>query len=98
MHSEPPFKRPREVGQYPANPWGFFDTVGNVQEWTETETDIVAWGNSDLIFRQFQMVGSSYKSQDGLYLNPYTERPKGGAIEPWFYGKDCGFRVALKQK
>ena len=32
-NSEVDFKQTRDVGQYAANPWGFYDMHGNVKEW-----------------------------------------------------------------
>ena len=40
------FKQTREVGQYAANPWGFFDMHGNVWELTHDPSGLVMRGGS----------------------------------------------------
>ena len=95
--AESGYARTRNVGQYPANPWGFFDIHGNVLEWTadrdssyssETQLDPVgSISGANLINR-----GGSWSGL-GIYL-----RSSGrGFNVPSHKSDNIGFRLAFKQ-
>jgi len=94
------FKQTRDVGQYAANPWGFFDMHGNVWEWTAdwyqaaypTGNPVVdpsgPASGSTRVFR-----GGSWNA-DGPYL-----RSAGRNYSPPSTRYDAvGFRVGFQQQ
>jgi formylglycine-generating enzyme required for sulfatase activity len=96
------FKQTRDVGQYAANPWGFYDMHGNVQEWTEDEyaayslgakTDPSNFGNPDAYVYRVMRGGSWIDNHSNLmsaFRNQYNARANNR-----FYTR--GFRIAFRQ-
>ena len=91
-------KQTVNIGQFSANPWGFFDMHGNVWEWVsdwkanyligaQTNPEGPASG-STRVFRG----GSWYDS--GAYLR--SARRGNGA--PGYRANNLGFRVGFKQQ
>ena len=58
------FKQTRDVGQYPANPWGFFDMPGNVSEWT-ADWYQAAYPTGNPVIDPTGPVSGSYRVQRG---------------------------------
>ena len=66
------FKQTRDVGQYAANPWGFFDMQGNVWEWVSD------WKANYLTGAQTNPEGpasGSHSGPPGWFLVPRRGRP-----------------------
>ena len=92
------FPETRDVGQYNANPWGFFDMHGNVWEWTadawvtyapEVQTDPFNAGAP----------GSSRVYRGGSWHAAGTQlRSADRSLVPSSRYTGIGFRVGLTQK
>ena len=92
------FKETRDVGQYSANSWGFFDMHGNVWEWTadwyaaysseaQTDPEGPATGSSRVLRGgSWSLTGSGLRSAD-RHLN-----------YPSFRASNIGFRVGFQQQ
>ena len=90
------YKQTRDVGQYAANPWGFFDMQGNVWEWVSD------WKANYLTGAQTNPEGPASGSSrvrrggswgfDGTYLRS----AKRGYITPSTRNADIGFRVGFQ--
>jgi formylglycine-generating enzyme required for sulfatase activity/uncharacterized protein YjbI with pentapeptide repeats/alpha-tubulin suppressor-like RCC1 family protein/N-acetylneuraminic acid mutarotase len=86
-----------DVGQYTANPWGFFDMHGNVWEWTSdwheafTVDDVVNPKGPSSGIRKVPKGGSAWSAQDRVRS---AARGNPGTNEK---GNDIGFRLAFKQ-
>ena len=90
------YKQTRDVGQYAANPWGFFDMQGNVWEWVSD------WKANYLTGAQTNPEGPASGSSrvrrggswgfDGTYLRS----AKRGYVTPSTRNADIGFRVGFQ--
>ena len=90
------FKQTRDVGQYAANPWGFFDMQGNVWEWVHD------WKADYLTGSQTNPEGPASGSHrvrrggswfvDGVYLRS-AQRSR---VTPGSRYNDLGFRVGFQ--
>jgi len=95
-HDGNDLKKTRDVGQYAANPWGFFDMHGNVREWTaDLHGD---YPNQSVVDPLGSNVGSAPVFRGGSWddkgknlrsANRHNDFPSNRHI--------FGFRVALKQ-
>jgi formylglycine-generating enzyme required for sulfatase activity len=94
--SGPNLQQTTDIGQYAANPWGFFDMQGNVWEWVsdwkanyligaQTDPEGPASGSSRVVR------GGSWGS-DGAALRS----AKRGSSTPSYRNRDLGFRVGFQ--
>ena len=94
------FKQTRDVGQYAANPWGFFDMHGNVWEWTaDAYQATYPPGNPVVDPTNLGASGSSRVIRGGSWVD-------GGATlhsaqrndsTPGYRGRNLGFRVGFQK-
>jgi formylglycine-generating enzyme required for sulfatase activity len=86
-----------DVGQYSANPWGFFDMHGNVWEWTSDWYEAYSSGTvtnpegsatgSNRVFR-----GGSWSNTGSILRSAFRNNN-----HPGLRGNDIGFRVGFQQ-
>ena len=91
------FKETRDVGQYSANPWGFFDMHGNVREWT---ADWYGTYPSNLVIDpRGPTEGSHHFPRGGSWrhIGMHLRSASPGRRNPGVYPYEVGFRVAFKQ-
>ena len=86
------------VGQYSANPWGFFDMHGNVYEWTADAWGAYPSGAQTDLFNA-GTAGSSRVIRGGSWVNPGTYLPSAVRLynAPSSRFSDFGFRVGFQQ-
>jgi len=88
------------VGSFAPNPFGLFDMLGNVQEWTldcwnpsyeDAPTDGSAWIEGDC--SRAVLRGGSWRNAEGKLRSASRARPSGA-----FHNDHTGFRPALSLK
>jgi len=91
------FQQTRDVGQYSANPWGFFDMHGNVWEWTSDW--YVAYSSGALTDPEGPATGSNRVNRGGSWYNSGTNLRSAnrGIYPPSSRHYNIGFRVGFQQ-
>ena len=92
------FKQTRDVGQYAANPWGFFDMHGNVWEWTADRYDATYPTGNPVIDPSGSASGSARAFRGGDWANTGAGLRSGSRYSgsPGFRGNGIGFRVGFQ--
>ena len=90
--------KPKAVGQYPANPFGFFDMHGNVAEWCQDYYSLYPAGS--LVDPTGPKLGNSRIARGGSFdQNTNQLRSARRAHHPEeFHSINLGFRLALIQR
>jgi hypothetical protein len=91
------YSQTRDVGQYPANPWGFHDMYGNVAEWT---ADWYGPYTSDsVVDPQGPETGQRRVFRGGAWSDSKSNISSAhrASTYPNSGGETLGFRLALKQ-
>ena len=91
------FKQTRDVGQYAANPWGFFDMHGNVWEWT-ADWYQAAYPSGTVTDPTGPASGSSRVTRGGSWYDPGSSLRSAKRLgnAPGSRFSALGFRVGFK--
>jgi formylglycine-generating enzyme required for sulfatase activity len=90
----------RDVGQYLANPWGFFDMHGNVWEWTADWYQAAYPTGNPVLNPSGPALGSERVLRGGAWGVVGTSLRSAARISnnPGVRGNGRGFRVGLQQQ
>jgi len=94
------FKQTRDVAQYSANPWGFFDMHGNVWEWTADRYGANYPAGNPLVDPTGEASGSLRVLRGGSWYNAGSglRSAKRHGLTPSFRNNNLGFRVGFQQQ
>jgi len=94
------FKQTRDVGQYAANPWGFFDMHGNVWEWTADWYQAAYPSGNPVVDPTGPASGSNRVKRGGSWYDDgaYLRSAKRNNYPPSSRSTNLGFRVGFQQQ
>jgi formylglycine-generating enzyme required for sulfatase activity len=94
------FKQTRDVGQYAANPWGFFDMHGNVWEWTADRYQAAYPTGNPVIDPTGPASGSHRVLRGGSWSagGPSLRSAGRSGSTPSYRTNSLGFRVGFQQQ
>ena len=94
------FKQTRDVGQYAANPWGFFDMLGNVLEWTADRYQAAYPMGNPVIDPTGPASGSTRVLRGGSWYHggTYLRSARRYNNSPSYRTIDLGFRVGFQKQ
>ena len=84
-----------EVGQFPANPWGFYDMFGNLCEWTfDYYSD---YDSTKLIDPVCEVVSAEKVARGGSWNSPPENCRSASRFNflSTYRGSNCGLRIAI---
>jgi surface protein len=93
------FKQTRDVGQYAANPWGFFDMHGNVWEWTVDRYQAAYPNGNPVVDPTGPASGSDRVNRGGSWypFGTSLRSAKRNHLTPSQRDRHFGFRLAFRQ-
>ena len=93
------FKQTRDVGQYAANPWGFFDMHGNVWEWTADWYQAAYPSGNPVVDPTGPASGSNRVLRGGSWTTEGTAlRSASARTPPPAPAAHIGFRVGFQKQ
>ena len=93
-------KQTRDIGQYAANPWGFFNMQGNVWEWTADRYQAAYPTGNPVIDPTRPASGSNLFLRGGSWYNlePHLRSAVRANKTPSTRFNDLGFRVGFQKQ
>ena len=93
------YSQTRDVGQYAANPWGFFDMNGNIREWTADWYQAAYPTGNPVVDPTGPASGSIRVLRGGSWSfgGPYLRSAKRDSNTPGSRGRFIGFRVGFQK-